>query len=93
MHLVHYGNMGCQVSKGGIQKISKNGQQSAHSKQNKSILLIDIVLTCQKVQKFDLQCQFFMVQIIWVFQKTLLSRIILRANFLTTSIHRIQYFP
>ena len=54
MHLVHYGNMGCQVSKRGIQNFKK-GQQSAHSKNINCIWLIDIVLTFQKVQKSDLQ--------------------------------------
>ena len=52
-----YGNMGCQVSKKGIQNF---GKKLTYSKEIPSCILkiVGVVSSCQKVKKFDFQSQF-----------------------------------
>ena len=54
-----YGNMGCEVSKGGIQNKMHFWTKIKIPKGKRCILSMNVELSCQKVQKSDFQSQCF----------------------------------
>ena len=78
--ILHYGNIGRGVFKGGIQNLKGFLLKVKITKGNYWILRIGVMGRCQKVPKFDFQCQ------------KSLKNTNLGAHFLITSIFKSLYF-